>query len=344
MTGTGGGGPRRRINLALQGGGAHGAYTWGVLDRLLEAPEIEIEAISGTSAGAMNAAVLAAGLSADGEAGARRQLDAFWERVSHLDRLSPIQRTFWEWLTGGYRLDHSPGLAFVENMTRAFSPYQVNPFNYNPLRGIIEDLIDFDLVRHASRVKLFISATNVCKGRARVFENREMSVDVLLASACLPHLFQAVEIDGEHYWDGGFMGNPAIYPLIYGAESRDVVLVQINPLERAGVPHTAREIQDRVNEISFNASLMLEMRAIHFVGRLIQSGALDSDVYKRMRIHMIEAEDLLETFGAASKLNAEWEFLCALKAIGRESAERWLDANLGKLGVESSIDLRETFL
>lgn len=337
-------GPAKQINLALQGGGAHGAYTWGVLDRLLEEPRIEIDAISGTSAGAMNAVILAAGLSDAGPAGARTRLDRFWRNVADLDRLSPIQRSVWDWIGGGYRLDNSPGLAFVESLTRTFSPYQVNPLNFNPLRGVIGDLVDFDLVRHASRVKLFISATNVCTGRARVFENRELSVAVLLASACLPQLFQAVEIDGAHYWDGGYTGNPAIFPLIYGSDTRDVVLVQINPLERPGVPKTARDIQDRVNEISFNASLMHEMRAIHFVTRLIHSGALDEKLYKRMLVHMIESEEALEAFGASSKLNADWDFLCTLKDIGRQAAGRWLDANFEKLGTESSIDVRETFL
>ncbi|MBO6783379.1 MAG: patatin-like phospholipase family protein, partial [Alphaproteobacteria bacterium] len=293
-------GPAKQVNLALQGGGAHGAYTWGVLDRLLEHPRIEVEAISGTSAGAMNAAVLAAGLSDGGPAGARARLDAFWERISRLDRFNPVQRNFWDWFIGAYHLDLSPGLAFMESLTRTFSPYQVNPLNFNPLRGVLDELVDFDTLRHASRVKLFISATNVCTGRARIFENREMSAEVLLASACLPSLFQAVEIDGEHYWDGGYMGNPALFPLIYGATSRDIVLVQINPLERPGVPRSARDIQNRINEISFNASLIHEMRAIHFVTRLIKSGELASDSYKHMLIHMIEAEDFLEDFGASS--------------------------------------------
>ena len=337
-------GPAKRVNLALQGGGAHGAFTWGVLDRLLEHPRIEIEGISGTSAGAMNAAVLAAGLSDDGNEGARARLDDFWRQVSDMDRFSPIQRTFWEWFNGGYSLDYSPGLAYMETLSRTFSPYQVNPFNFNPLRGVLEDLIDFDTVRHASRVKLFISATNVSTGRARIFENRDMSPDVLMASSCLPQMFQAVEIDGEHYWDGGYMGNPALFPLIYGAESRDIILVQINPLLRAGVPKSARDIQNRIIEISFNASLMHEMRAIHFVTRLIHSGQLDSGDYKSMLMHMIEAEHLLEGFGASSKLNADWDFLRTLRDIGRETAETWLAANFEKLGVESTVDLREQFL
>lgn len=336
--------PVKRINLALQGGGAHGAYSWGVLDRLLEHPGIEIEAVSGTSAGAMNAAVLVSGLAKGGSECARELLTEFWSQIAQMDHYSPIQRTVWEKFSGGYTLDHSPGLAFMETLSRTFSPYQVNPLNFNPLRSVLESLIDFDTLCHAESVKLFISATNVETGQARVFENPEMTPDVLLASACLPQMFQAVEIDGAHYWDGGYMGNPAIYPLIYGADCRDVVLVQINPLERKGVPKTAREIQNRINEISFNASLIHEMRAIQFVTRLIDEGELDSKSYKRMFMHMIEAEGVLEAFGASSKMNADWEFLSALKTIGRDAAESWLDQNFAKIGKDSTIDLREHFL
>ncbi len=337
-------GPVKRVNLALQGGGAHGAYTWGVLDRLLEHPQIEIEGISGTSAGAMNAIVLAAGHADGGNAGARERLDDFWRQISLMDRFSPVRRTFWEWFNGGFTLERSPGLAFMEAMTRTFSPYQVNPLNFNPLRGILTNLIDFDSVRHTRGLKLFISATNVETGRARIFENAEMSPDVLLASACLPQMFQAVEIDGEYYWDGGFMGNPALFPLIYNVECHDVILVQINPMERHGVPKSAREIQNRINEISFNASLIHEMRAIQFVTRLIDEGELDSKNYKRMLIHMIEDEESLEAFGASSKLNADWEFLSVLKKIGREAADSWLAANFDSLGKESTVDMRGRFL
>ncbi|NNE83359.1 MAG: patatin-like phospholipase family protein [Alphaproteobacteria bacterium] len=332
------------VNLALQGGGAHGAFTWGVLDRLLEDERIEIEAISGTSAGAMNAVVFAAGYSTDGRDGARAALDQFWGRISDIDRYSPVQRSLFQWLIGSYTLDHSPGLLAFETLTKAFSPYQINPLNYNPLRDILTDLIDFDLIRHASRVKLFISATNVRSGRARIFKNADVSPEVLLASACLPHLFQAVEIEGEHYWDGGFMGNPAIYPLIYESDSRDVVVIQINPLCRDEVPKTSRDIQNRVNEISFNASLMHEMRAINFVSRLIHSGALNEDHYKLMHIHVIEAEEKLNLLGASSKFNADEHFLATLKEIGQRAAGDWLMANFDRVGNESTLELASTYL
>ncbi len=337
-------GQTRRINLALQGGGAHGAFTWGVLDRLLSESRIEIEGVSGTSAGAMNAVVLAAGLVEGGKLGARARLDDFWRDVSRMDRYSPVQRGFWHWFVGEYSMDNSPGIAFVETLSRTFSPYQVNPLNFNPLKPIINGLVDFDALRATRKVKLFISATNVRTGRARIFENPEMSADVLMASSCLPHLFQAVEIGGEHYWDGGFMGNPAIYPLIYGADCCDVVLVQINPLVRQKLPRSARDIQNRINEISFNSSLMHEMRAIEFVTRLIRAGELDPGEYKEMFIHMIEAEDALEKFGASSKLNADWDFLNALKKIGQQTADRWLEQNIDSIGKTSTVDLGDRFL
>ena len=334
----------KRINLALQGGGAHGAFTWGVLDRLLDDERIEIEAISGTSAGAMNAAAFATGYAADGREGARVALNKFWAQISELDRFSPVQRSLFQWLIGSYTLDHSPSLMAFETLTKAFSPYQINPLNYNPLRDILNDQIDFDLVHHACPVKLFISATNVSTGRARIFDNAEISPQVLLASACLPHLFQAIEIDGQHYWDGGFMGNPSIYPLIYESGSRDVVIVQINPLCRDEVPKTPREIQNRVNEISFNASLMHEMRAIHFVSRLIRSGALEEGRYKLMHMHAIDAEAELVPLGASSKFNADEYFLAALKEIGQRVAGDWLTANFDRLGKESTVDLAATYL
>lgn len=336
--------PPRPVNLALQGGGAHGAFTWGVLERLLDEPALSIEAISGTSAGAMNAAVFTSGWVENGADGARALLEAFWDRVARLDLFNPIQRNFWDRVTEGYNVDSSPGLAFVETLTRTFSPYQVNPFDFNPLRDILEELIDFDHLRAPEAPRLFVSATNVNTGRARIFRNEEITVDALLASACLPQLFQAVEVEGEYYWDGGFMGNPALWPMIYACEARDMVIVQINPLERPGVPRTAQAINDRMTEISFNASLMHEMRAIEFVNRLVRAGALDETNYKALRIHLIADQDTLNAFGSASKLNADWGFLTALRETGSGAADRWLAASLSKVGKESSVDLRETYL
>jgi len=333
----------RALNLALQGGGAHGAFTWGVLDRLLEEPDLAFDGISGTSAGAMNGAVMVAGLATGGNDGAREALEAFWRRVSEAGRFGPIQRTPLDRAAGNWNLDTSPGYLFFEQMTRMLSPYQFNPGNWHPLREILDQAIDFAALRDAP-VKLFVSATNVRSGKNRIFDCTELTADVLLASACLPHVFQAVEIDGEAYWDGGFMGNPAIYPLIYECASSDVAIVQVNPIERDTVPTTAPEIVDRLNEISFNSTLMREMRAIAFVTRLIDEGRLGSDHYKRMNVHLIEAEAEMKGLGVSSKLNADWEFLTHLRDVGRTAAQAWLTTHRDDIGERSTVDLAEKFL
>jgi NTE family protein len=338
---------RRHVSLALQGGGAHGAFTWGVLDRLLEDERIIIEAISGTSAGAMNAAALAAGYAASGREGARQALDRFWISTSERAIFSPFQRPLSDRLLGRWNLDRSPGYLWFSLIGRLFSPYQTNPLNHHPLRDILASQIDIEAVRACRALRLFITATNVQTGRPRVFDQDDLSLDALLASACLPHLYQAVEIDGDPYWDGGYMGNPAIWPLIYGCVTADVVLVQVNPLMREGIPRTAIEIDNRMNEIAFNASLMHEMRAIAFVQRLLEQDALKEHFaarYKNMRIHVIGDEEGMKALGVTSKFNAERGFFEHLKAAGRACAARWLKTTIGDLGVRSSVDVRATFL
>jgi NTE family protein len=292
----------------------------------------------------MNAVVLATGWAEGGRAGARASLDRFWERIAELGAFSPIQRTVINALMGDWRIDTSPGYLAADLMGRVLSPYQTNPLNINPLRDILGDLVDVDRVRHASGLKLFLCATNVHTGKVRVFDNAELSLDAVMASACLPFIFQAVEIDGEHYWDGGYMGNPAIFPLAYNSDCRDVVIVQINPLHRPEVPQTAREILDRVNEITFNSSLMREMRAVHFVNRLIAGGKLDPEAYRITRIHMIKGDDELKALHASTKLNPERLFLHHLRDIGRRVAGQWIDEHLACVGVESSVDVRSVFL
>jgi NTE family protein len=335
---------RKAINLALQGGGAHGAFTWGVLDRLLEDGRFTFDGISATSAGAMNAAVMAQGLMAGGADTARKALEAFWRRISHMANASPIQQSWFDRTFGGWSLDYSPSYAAFDFMTRMFSPYQFNPANINPLRELLLDVIDFERLRKCDVTRLHIAATNVRTGKVKVFETQELSADVLLASACLPFLFQAVEIDGESYWDGGYMGNPAIFPLIYNCESSDVLIVHVNPIERAEVPTTATEILNRVNEISFNSSLMREMRAIQFVTDLIESGKITNGGLKKMNIHSIEAQEVMANLGVSSKLNPVWSFLTYLRDRGRESAEEWLDANFDHIGRKSTVDIRDRFL
>jgi NTE family protein len=325
------------IDLALQGGGSHGAFTWGVLDRLLEEPWLRIEAISGTSAGAMNAAILVSGYIKGGAQGAREALDAYWERVAASAQFSPIQRSVFDRLMNRWSLDTSPGYMVMDLVSRLVSPYNLNPFGYNPIRSILEDSIDFAHLNEAP-IKLFITATNVHTGRGRIFRNREITADVLLASACLPTLFQAIEIDGEPYWDGGYAGNPTISPLVRESEAYDVILVQINPRERRDTPRSAGDILDRLNEISFNSPLMKELRMIALLRQAADPGTGEGYRWARMRTHCILTDKLAE-FGVSSKLNAERRFLRVLKEEGRKSAEDFLRSHGEDIGKRSTADL-----
>jgi NTE family protein len=325
------------IDLALQGGGSHGAFTWGVLDRLLEEPWLHIAAISGTSAGAMNAAVLADGWTDGGAAGARAALDRYWERVSRAAAFSPLQRTPLDRFMGRWTFDTSPLYIAMDLMSRVLSPYDLNPLGLNPLRSILAESIDFErLVR--SPIKLFVTATNVWTGRGRIFRNAEITADVLLASACLPTMFRAVEIDGEPYWDGGYAGNPTITPLIRESDAHDTILVQINPRERPETPRSAADILNRLNEISFNSPLMKELRMIALLRQVADPGTGEGARWAQMRTHRI-ATDLLAQFGASSKLNAERDFLALLRTEGRRAASQFLHGSAADLGKRSTIDL-----
>jgi NTE family protein len=333
------------LNLALQGGGAHGAFTWGVLDRLLEEPRLDFEGVVATSAGAMNAAVMTYGLVEGGREGAQRALRNFWRRVSHAAAFSPIQPTPLDHLTGNKSLENSLPYIFFDLVTRLMSPHQFNPFDINPLRHVLNQSIDFEALRTVNcKLKLNVCATNVRTGKVKVFSNDEINCDAIMASACLPFLFRAVEIGEEAYWDGGYMGNPAIFPLIYSCDSPDVLIVHINPMYRPDLPRTATEIMNRVNEISFNSSLMREMRAIDFVTRLIDGGAVNGLNLKRMLIHSISADDIMLGLGVASKLNADWGFLTGLRDAGRARATAWLEVNYDRIGKESSVDIHEAYL
>ena len=333
----------KSINLALQGGGSHGAFTWGVLDRMFEEDRLWIEAISGTSAGAMNAVVATQGMHDDGAKGARKALEEFWRAVSVAGQHSPIKRSPLDVLFGSWSLDTSPGYIMMDMMSRMASPYDLNPLGINPLRDLVEEFIDFDKVAGCQDMGLFISATNVETGRARVFHRPEVSLDVVMASACLPHLFKAVEIDGTPYWDGGYMGNPVLFPFIDHSPSSDIVIVQINPLLRPGTPKQARDIQNRLNEITFNASLLRDLRTIDLIDRLIEDGALSGDDYRIMNMHMIDGCDDMLELDASSKVNSEWAFLVHLRDLGRVHADHWLAANFDKIEVESTLDLRALF-
>ena len=334
----------RTINLALQGGGAHGAFTWGVLDRLLDEEALAFEGLSATSAGAMNAAAFAYGLAVDGREGARKALEGYWKRVSDAARLGPLQPTPFDRMLADHKLAWSPIFSVIGFVTRVLSPYQFNPANYNPLRDVVEQSIDFEVLRRPDcPVKLFLSATNVRTGKVKIFSGKEISVDAVMASACLPTMFHAVEIDGEAYWDGGYMGNPAIFPLIYGCESADVVIVHINPLFRDEVPRSADDILNRINEISFNSSLMREMRAVSFVTRLVTQKRVEGGL-KHVLIHSIADDAFMGALTPTSKYSADWDFLVFLRDQGRKCAGEWLAKNFAKLGVESSVDAEKMYL
>lgn len=326
------------IDLALQGGGAHGAFTWGVLDRLLDEACLKIEGISGTSAGAMNAAVLAQGFQRDGAAGAKSALEDFWRRVSRSAQYSPFRRSPLDVLLGRWTLDFSPLFVAFDLASRLFSPYDLNFTGYNPLDEILSEVIDFESLR-SSPIQLFVTATNVHTGRGKVFRNAALSPRVLLASACLPTMFQAVEIDGEPYWDGGYSGNPTITPLVQNCDSGDTILVQINPVVRSDTPRTAREILNRLNEVSFNSPLLKELRMAALLGQIADPGNGEGARWANMRIHRIASEKMTE-LGYSSKLNAEWDFLCMLRDEGRRSADDFLCRHGGCLGERSSLDIR----
>jgi NTE family protein len=326
----------KRIDIALQGGGSHGAFTWGVLERLVEEDSIEVVGVSGTSAGAMNAVALTQGLAMGGPDAARALLEHYWTTVADAAAYSPIRRGWLDRMSGRWSLATSPSFIMTQYLKQTWSPYQLNPFNFNPLRDIVESCFDFDMVNQPSAPRLFLGATNVRTGRPKIFRQPDISVDSVMASACLPFLFKAVEIDGEAYWDGGYMGNPPLFPLIDETDARDVLLIQVNPFVRDEIPTTAYEIENRLNEITFNGSLLKELRSIGFLWETIRREGLDREAYRDARLHRIAAEDEMLALSVSSKLNAEAAFLEHLRAIGRRTAEEWVATTLDRVGVETT--------
>lgn len=329
--------PRKHISLALQGGGSHGAFTWGVLDRLLEDEEITVEAISGTSAGAMNAAVVTSGFAKGGYDQAREDLEVFWRAVSDAARFSPLQRSPIDILFGNWSLENSLAYMWLDMSAKMFSPYDLNPAGDNPLAAILNDVVDFKALNE-SPAKLFITATNVETGQGRVFRNPDITVDVLLASACLPTIYKAIEIDGVPYWDGGYSGNPSLGPLVRECGADDTVLVQINPVKRSGVPKSSRDIANRLNEVSFNSSLMKELRMISILSKDAPEHVCEASKWGAMRMHCIASEAMLE-LDHTSKLNAEWDFMTMLRDMGRDATGNFLKKHRGDIGVRPSLDL-----
>ncbi|AWM86703.1 patatin-like phospholipase family protein [Microvirga sp. 17 mud 1-3] len=333
----------KAVSLALQGGGAHGAFTWGVLDYILEDGRLAIEAITGSSAGAMNAVVMLEGWLEGGPDSARKQLRQFWKRVSLDGDLSPIQRSLFDRFLSYWTPDGSAAHSWVNAWSRMASPYDLNPLDINPLKDALGGLIDFGRVRACEEAQLFVAATNVWTGKIHVFRREELTVDHVLASACLPMIFKAVEINGEPYWDGGYTGNPALFPLFYETRCDDILLVQINPIERRETPRTAQEIQNRMTEITFNANLLHELRVVDFVMRLIDEGKLSTQNYKRVLMHRIHGNKALDDFAASSRMDARWTFFKQLKDLGRDAARRWLKENYAAVGERSTLDLRAAY-
>jgi NTE family protein len=339
----------KHIDLALQGGGAHGAFTWGVLDRLLEEEQLEIDGISGTSAGAMNAVVLADGLMQNGRAGAREALRRFWSQVTNASGVSPLPNPLGA-LFRAWTSDASPFHMYMDWMTRMWSPYQLNPFDLNPLRDIVTRLVDFKRVRACNKIKVFIAATNVRTGTLREFRIHELTPDAVMASACLPLIFQAVEIEGEAYWDGGYLGNPSLLPLVEESPAHDLVLVQINPVRRDELPRQPQQIMDRINEITFNSSLVKELRSIALLKQLIEDERLPHDSLEghlfrqidALRLHRIDGTDALIRLGAATKMQAGWTMVRRLHGYGREAADDWLARNLTHVGRRSTLVFKDT--
>jgi NTE family protein len=336
------------INLALQGGGSHGAFTWGVLDALLEDGRVELDGISGTSAGAMNAVALGQGFAMakkastgskpDPREAAREALANFWGEVVKLGAASTIQRNMMDVWLGGWSLA-------AESLPQSMlSPYQTNPLDINPFRRLLERLFDFDRIGKLAAPRIFVSATQVSTGKAEIFSGTRLTAASLMASACLPMLFHAVEIEGEHYWDGGFSGNPAMHPLIYRCHASDVLLVQINPIERSSLPNTGAEIMDRINELTFNASLLAQMRAIDFVNRMLERGRLDADRYRPVLLHRIDGGETLETLPASSKTSADGVMIDKLHTLGRACAQQWLKKHFDDLGQKTTVNIARDYL
>ncbi|MBX9977693.1 MAG: patatin-like phospholipase family protein [Alphaproteobacteria bacterium] len=333
------------VAIALQGGGSHGAFSWGVMDRLLEDGRFKIEGLTGTSAGGMNAVAVAQGLMKGGNQQAREELRNFWQEISNVGKHSSLNnRGPVDKMMGKYTMYNSPGFMIFDLLSRMFSPYELNPSGHDPLKETIEKCFDFDKLRKYKDCKVYLCATHVFSGRLKVFSLDEMRVECLLATACLPTIHNAIKVDGEYYWDGGFIGNPVFFPLIYNCETPDIIMIQLNPTVRNTLPTTSRQIGDRLNEITNNASVVREMRAISFISDLIDQGLLDKNKVKRVHMHVIEDEEVFQELGWSSKLNTEWEFLTHLFEKGRRAADKWIKENYDNVGKKTTAPMKEHFV
>jgi NTE family protein len=335
---------KKRISLALQGGGSHGAFTWGVLEALLEDSRLEIEGISGTSAGGMNAAAVAQGIIEGGNGGAIEKLHQLWETIGDMGRKSPIQFSYYDKLIKNFEISKNPFFLLTQYISGLFSPYQLNPMNHHPLSKMADDIFNFAKISNSDQVKLFLCATHVATGKLKIFTGSDLSKQALLASACVPQLFQAVEIKGEFYWDGGFIGNPAIYPLIYNCETPDIMVIQIRRLHEAKVPTTVHDIQNRLGEITQNSCLTREMRSIAFITELIDEGIIPEHKMKRLHMHMIRDDDFFAGLERATGFCSDPDFLAYLHKAGKRAGKLWLNENYEFIGNKSTVDLEKDFI
>jgi NTE family protein len=336
---------KKKVAIACQGGGSHGAFSWGVLDKLLEDGRFEIEGLTGTSAGGMNAIAVAQGLAKGGTELARKELSTFWERISasgknsSLNNRGPIDK-----MMGNYTMYNSPGFIIFDYLSRMFSPYELNPMKLDPLKDVVAKTFDFEFIRKQKVCKAFLCATHVFTGRLKIFKTEELKTECLLATACLPTIHNAVLVDGEYYWDGGFIGNPVFFPLIYDCDTSDIILLQLNPTVRNKLPTSAREIADRLNEVTNNASVVREMRSIGLISQLQDDGTIPEGRMKRVHMHVIEDEAVFQELGWSSKLNTEWEFLTHLFEKGRAAADSWIKANYENVGKRTTAPMKEHFI
>lgn len=332
-------GEKKKISIALQGGGSHGAFAWGVLDRLLEDGRFDIRGMSGTSAGGMNAAATIMGLLKNGNEGARETLHAYWHTMHKLSKeISPYAINPYDKEAGNFNLNHTPAHKVLSFLNKIFSPYDLNPYGFNPFHDFVHDFFDFHVIREHANPRLFLAATQVKSGKIKIFSNEHITSEVLMASACLPFLFHAVRIDGDYYWDGGYIANPAIYPLINDTDAKDIVLVQLTKTHCDKLPRTEGEITERFKEITYNGCLVREMRAIYLITKLIDQGIIPQDKMKRINMHVIKNEESFKDLNLSSALNTDWDFLIYLRDEGRKTAEKWIQENYDSVGVKNTFD------
>ena len=334
---------KKKILLALQGGGAYGAFTWGVLDRLLEEENLEVVAVSGTSAGAVNASLLAYGLTIGNRQTAREKLGLFWRKIAEWGMFSLFQPTWLDKMVSRGNMDFNPFYQSWGMISSFLSPYQLNPFDINPLKNILNETIDFEKVCSNQKIKLFLSATNVRTSQLRVFDTHEITVNTVLASACVPQIYKAVEINGEHFWDGGYVGNPSLFPLLWEHDCNDLMVVQIEPTNYPKLPTNAHDIVDRAYDISFNTSLMREIRVINSLNRLVDHGFDYDGQLEKVNIHFINTGEDLNNLDGSGKLNVSWDYLTYLRDFGQKNADSWIKENYDNIGVKSTFDVEKYF-